>query len=238
MKRLTQLAAPLLASCLFAACVGPDINYGETVTFEIDDVEVGDYIIAAGDQLQVKFQYHQNLDIAMTVRPDGKISMPFAEEVQASGKTVAELDAELEKRVGENLKDGDLAVVVAGFTKQRIYVAGEVTRPGQFDLIEGMTAQRAIAAAGWIRITAAEDSVVVLRVLGKNKAQAFKIDLSEDALIANDVELKPYDIVYVPRSSIAKVGDWVDLYLERTVPSWVRSVIVATAIRQTNTALQ
>ena len=227
--RVTTVAALLLAP----ACVGPDLDYGETATFEIDEAELGPYRIAAGDQLQIMFAYHQQLNLQLNVRPDGMVSMPFAEEILAAGKTVEELDTDLQSEVGKHLRDPELAIVVTNYSRQRIYVAGEVRRPGEVTLIPGMSLQQAIAKTGWFLPGAADDSVVIIRALGPGKRVATKIDCSEEALIAYDQELQPFDMVYVPKTTIARISEWVDEYLNKPVPQWFKSFGVAVAIRET-----
>src|SRR5262245_22064563 len=79
----TALIALLGLGAVATGCVGPDIDYGEVRTFEVERLEEGPYLIAAGDGLSIQFLYHPERNAAVQVRTDGKFSMPFAEEVQA-----------------------------------------------------------------------------------------------------------------------------------------------------------
>ncbi|MEM7200741.1 MAG: polysaccharide biosynthesis/export family protein [Planctomycetota bacterium] len=215
---LVLLAA---AAAMASACVGPDIEYGEVATVMLNQANPGGYRLSAGDQLQVNFAYHPERNIGITVRPDGKVSMPFAEEVQAAGRTIEDLDQDLTERVSQRLKNADLTVLVQNFARQRVYVGGEVTRPGERPLVPGETVYQAIAASGWFRDEAAQDSVVLVRATKEGERQALKLDFSEDALLAMDVELQPFDIIYVPKTSIARVGVWVEQYINRILPRGV-----------------
>ncbi len=200
------------------ACVGPDIDYGEVRTVEVTEANPGGYRLTAGDEIQVVYTYNPEHNIKLTVRPDGRISMPFAEEVVAAGRTIPELDADLTERVRQHLQSSDLSVVVTAYARQKVYIGGEVARPGEVPLIPGMTVFQAIAHNGWFRETAAWDSVVLVRHSEPGVRKAMKIDFSEEALIAHDVELQPFDIVYVPKTSIARVNVWVDQYINQVIP--------------------
>ena len=224
----------LPAALLSGACVGPDIEFGEVRTFEVERPEMRPYLVAAGDRLGVTFSYHPERNTTVTVRPDGRFSMPFAEEVPAAGLTLPELDAELTKLIEKHLRDADLTIVPMQQAQQRVFVAGEIARPGQVDLIPGMSMHQALTSAGWFRDTAATDSVILVRTLAPGKRQAVKIDCSEEALIAFDTELQRFDMIYVPKSPIARVGEWIESYMNRTTPRWFQSVAQVIAIREYN----
>ena len=217
-----------------AACVGPDIDYGEIRTFDVERLETVPYRIAEGDGLTIRFTYHPERTTSVKVRPDGILSIPLAEEIQAAGLTVAELDAEITKKVDEHLNDPDLTVVVDAVAQERVYLAGEVRTPGEIKLIPGMSLHQALASAGWLTADAADDSVVVIRTIEPGKRQAVKIDCSEGALIAADLELQRFDIIYVPQTSIARFGEWVDNYLNKTAPRWLQQIGTVSVIRNTN----
>lgn len=218
----STLLCSLALCALFGACVGPDIDYGEIRSVEVMEANPGGYRLSSGDQIEVVFAYHPERNINLTVRPDGKISMPFAEEVVAAGRTIAELDAELTAEVsGNGLRDAELSIVIRNYARQRVYVGGEVARPGERPLIPGETVYQAVAASGWFTNSAADDSVVLIRQAGPGTRQAMKFNFSEAALIAADVQLQPFDIIYVPRTSIARVGVWIDEHINKILPRGV-----------------
>ena len=128
----------------------------------------------------------------------------------------------------------DLTVVVDAVAQERVYLAGEVRTPGEITLIPGMSLHQALASAGWLTADAADDSVVVIRTIEPGKRQAVKIDCSEGALIAADLELQRFDIIYVPQTSIARFGEWVDNYLNKTAPRWLQQIGTVSVIRNTN----
>lgn len=232
MNSPTRALLPLVLA--FTACVGPDLGYAEVRTFEVERLDVVPYRIAEGDGLEIKFTYHPERNTAVTVRPDGKLSIPLAEEVQAAGLTVEELDAEITNKVDEHLNDSDLTVVVAMVAQERVFLAGEVRNPGEIRLIPGMSLHQALASVGWLTPDAADDSIVVIRTLEPGKRQAVRIDCSENALIAADLQLQRFDIVYVPQTTIARFGEWVDNYLNKTTPRWLQTIGTVSVIRNTN----
>ncbi len=219
--KLTRVLLSVLPFLGGVACVGPDIDYGEIRSVEVMEANPGGYRLSAGDQIEVVFAYHPERSIPLTVRPDGKVSMPFAEEILAAGRTIPELDAALTEEVAKNLKNPDLAVVMRAYARQRVYVGGEVQRPSERPLIPGETVYQAIAASGWFLPTAAQDSVVLIRQAGPDVRQAMKFDFSEEALVAADVQLQPFDVIYVPPTTIARVGEWIEQHINNILPRGV-----------------
>jgi len=176
------------------------------------------YVIQPGDSLDVKFFYNPELNESVTVRPDGKISLQLVDEVQASGLTPAELDEILTKRYSHELKKPAIAVIMRSFTRQRVYVGGEVNRQGIIDLTTGMTALQAVIDAGGFKETALPEGAIIIRKGPDKRPVPLRADLHK-ALYGKSPEsripLKPYDIVFVPKSAIAKANKFVNQYIER-----------------------
>ncbi len=89
-----------------------------------------EYRIQVGDLLDIKFFYNPELNEQVTVRPDGRISLMLATEVMAAGVTPGELTEQLRKKYATVIKTPEIAVIVRSFNAQRVYVDGEVGRPG------------------------------------------------------------------------------------------------------------
>ncbi len=122
-----------------------------------------DYRIQPGDEMDIKFFFNPELSEAVIVRPDGKISLPLVDDVQAAGLTPSELDALLTQAYARELRKPMITVIVKTFTGQRVYVGGEVGKPGVFELTAGMTALRAVFAAEGFLDTAKPEAVIVIR---------------------------------------------------------------------------
>jgi len=114
-----------------------------------------------------------------------------------------------------------VTVIVKEFSGQKIYVGGEVNSPGIIPLSGKLTSLQAILQAGGFKNTAELKSVVILRNQGTEDPLFMTINLKEDLSTAahqNDILLKPYDIVFVPKTTIAKMNQFVDQYIEKLIP--------------------
>jgi polysaccharide export outer membrane protein len=100
-----------------------------------------------------------------------------------------------------------------------VYVGGEVARPGLVPLTGGMTILAAIFQAGGFRETAKTNSVVLVRNSGHGTALGRKLKLNDALILDAQTRLQPFDLVFVPKSKIAKVDKWVDQYLKQTNPA-------------------
>jgi len=179
---------------------------------------VGEYGIGAGDQLSIKFFYTSDLNEDIVVRPDGRISLQLVGDVEAAGSTPTELANRLIEKYAAFLKQPSVAVMVRGFASQRAFVGGEVKNPSMVPVDGRTTLADAVIQAGGTLDTAAVSSVILLRK-GDAGREAYRVDLGAglDGQAPLPV-LRPYDVVYVPKSFIAKVGMYVDLYINRLIP--------------------
>ena len=198
------------------------------------------YVIGAGDELEIKFPYHQGYDQAVKVRPDGKISLNLVKTIQAEGKTPEELEIELNQRYQAFLKRPDLVVIVRNFASNRVFVGetsvpagledlrpvvivrsfsppqlfvgGEVARPGVLAYRSNMTLLSSIIESGGTKPGAQIATVLVLRRTGPAQAVVVRRDLRPDqqGSDTNDIYLEPFDIVFVPKTPIAQVGEFME----------------------------
>lgn len=208
----------LVLFCLFA-CAGPRAPGVSSMGLSARTVQP-EYRLNPGDIIDVKFFYNPELNETIMVRPDGKISLQLANEVMAAGLTPEELRKALGTRYAKEINRPEISVIVRSFSMQRVYVDGEVFRPGMLPLAGPVTIHQAITAAGGFRETARRTDVIVIRQV-QGKPVPLKVNM-EDVLKnedpSQDVLLAPFDIVYVPRSNIAEVNKFVDLYIRRNIP--------------------
>jgi len=179
------------------------------------------YIIKPGDKLDVKFYYNNTLNESVTVLPDGRFSLQLIQDVQAASLTTRELTAVLKKKYAPYLVDPEISVIVRSFDPLKIFVDGEVGKPGMVNKGQYMTIMQAIASAGGLRDTAHGNDVLVIRRNYLNKPFIITVDLDsvrDGTDVGQDIALKPYDIVYVPKSAIANVNTWVDQYIRKNIP--------------------
>ena len=167
--------------------------------------------------MNIKFFYNPELNETVTVRPDGKISLQLVDEVQAAGLKPSQLDDELTKKYAQELKKPAITVIVNSFGGQRIYVGGEVNRQGLLTLAGAMTPLQAVLNAGGFMETANPASAIIIRKGPGNKPVPIRMNL-DDAMEGKTGSavflLQPDDIVYVPKSAIAKANKFVNQYIE------------------------
>jgi polysaccharide biosynthesis/export protein len=159
----------------------------------------GAYRIGKEDVLEVVVYREPELSRVVPVRPDGRISLPLAGEVEAAGKTPTELQEGLVKMLSPYVHDATVSVLVREINASKVFVLGEVVHPGGFPLRGPMSVVQAIAVAGG-RTPYAGDRVVWLRQ--KGDARTEKATLSFDDLVKGEVSgallLRNGDVLYVP----------------------------------------
>ena len=127
-------------------------------------VKVGkDYVIGADDVLDVSVWKEQELTRTLQVRPDGKISMPLLGDLQAAGLTPGELAQSVGDKLKKYLTAPQVTVILTQINSQRVYVTGEVARPGAYPVLPGMTVLQAISSAGGLTPFANGKKIFIMR---------------------------------------------------------------------------
>ena len=182
--------------------------------------EQGEYELRIGDVLDVKFFDSPSLNENVIVRPDGRISLQLIGDVDALGHTPESLRQHLVERYMGILRSPQIAVIVRQFTRGKVYVGGEVTKPGEISLAGTLTALQAVLMSGGFTHGAEERSVVILRNREGEPTRFMTVNLREqlDRVRYTDVTLEPSDIVYVPQTHIAQVAEFFDQYINRIIP--------------------
>jgi polysaccharide export outer membrane protein len=121
------------------------------------------YRIGAEDMLQISVWKNEMLSRTVPVRPDGKISLPLVNDVQAAGLTALELREVLTRKLAEYIPSPEVSVIVSEIRSFKISVIGEVARPGRFELKSGATVLDVLALAGGFTQFASRSRIVVLR---------------------------------------------------------------------------
>jgi protein involved in polysaccharide export with SLBB domain len=222
----------LLTASLFAllSCQSPppisavkhEEPAGQAISSPPEDVRV---TLAPGDSIEVKFFYTPELNETQAVRPDGNIALLLAGEVKAEGKTPAELQEELAKRYALHLRNPQVTVVVRSLEGRRVFVGGEVKTPGVIPMPGPLTAMEAIIQAGGFNMAAAEvENVVIIRFKERQRL-GYMLNMKE-ALAGGDYQpfyLESRDIVYVPRTKIAELNQWIEQHITKMIPqiNWI-----------------
>jgi polysaccharide export outer membrane protein len=158
-----------------------------------------DYIIGADDMLHVSVWKEPDLTNTLPVRPDGKISLPLLNDVQAAGMTPMQLANSVSEKLKKYLSDPRVTVVVTQMNSQRIFVLGEVLHSGAMTLFPNMTVLQALASAGFTQFANTKGIYLLRNEGGKqqkipfNYKQVVKGEAMEQNLI-----LKPGDTIVVP----------------------------------------
>ena len=158
-----------------------------------------DYVIGADDTLHISVWKEPDLTNTLPVRPDGKISMPLLNDVQAAGLTPMQLADSLTEKLKKYLADPRVTVVITQMNSQRVYVLGEVLHSGALPLLPNMTVLQALATAGFTQFANTKNIYVLRTVNGKQQKMAFnyKQAMRGDA-VAQNISLKPGDTIVVP----------------------------------------
>lgn len=191
----TRLAWALLGATL--ACAGPQPPPPE---FQAAPKE-GVYVIGTGDRLRVDVWQNDKLSLTeVPVRPDGKITMPLIDDVQAAGLTTDELKAVITQEVSEFIQNPTVTVVLLAPLSKRAFVLGEVRNPGVVSLGAEMRVLEAITSVGGFSTFADKSGVRVIRYVDGRELD-YRFDY--DAYVAGkapgtNVVLRPGDTVLVP----------------------------------------
>ena len=168
-----------------------------------------DYIIGPEDVLEITVWRNVDLSKVVTVRPDGKVSLPLIGDVVAVGKSAGQLAELIAARLKEFKENPQVSIVVQQVNSYAIYVMGEIARPGKFPLKSKTTLLQAITLAGGFTANAARNKLVVFR-FGDKGQKDIKIKASYDDIILRDgspqnIELKPGDTIVVPSETMVLV---------------------------------
>jgi polysaccharide export outer membrane protein len=158
-----------------------------------------DYVIGVEDVLNVVFWRDKDLSAEVVVRPDGKISLPMLNDVPAAGMTAEQLAAEVQKVATKFVRDPGATVIVKEVRSRKLYVVGEVSRPGMFPLAADMNVLQAIAAAGGFLEGANRSNVVIVRnENGEERRYKFNYDdVVRGKNVKQNIRLLPGDTILV-----------------------------------------
>lgn len=158
------------------------------------------YRIGAQDVLRIDVWREDQLTRTVPVRPDGKITLPLLNDVQAVGLTPMELAAAIRDELKKYITNPQVTVSVTEINSRRMYVSGEVNKPGTYQLLPHMTVLQALSGSGGFTAFARIKNIYVLR---SESGKPVKIPFNYKQAIAGknpeqNIELQPGDVVVVP----------------------------------------
>ncbi len=183
------------------------------------------YRIEGGDVVGIHFFYNEELNTKAQVRPDGKISLPLIGEAEIAGSTIEELTGRLTDQYKGKLREPAITIQIEGFANRRVFVGGEVTRPGVLALVGKQTLMGAIYEAGGMTRAAKRNEVTVFRRADTGGVQQFHLAVGKlgsrgsNPSPAMEFQLRPLDIVVVHESGIARANRFVDQYMRQMSPA-------------------
>lgn len=161
------------------------------------------YVVGAGDTLNIIVWRNPELSLSVPVRPDGKLSTPLVDELVVQGKTSVEIARDVEKALSKFVRDPVVTVIVTGFVgpySEQVRVVGEAAKPQFLPYKQKMTLLDVIIAVGGLTDFADGNSAVIFRASEGDKRYTVRIkDLIKRGDISANVEMKPGDVLIIPQ---------------------------------------
>jgi polysaccharide biosynthesis/export protein len=201
----TRLAATLIASIVLAACSGMSVA-PNTQPAGASNEEQSNYIIGPTDGLNIFVWRQPELSSPVIVRPDGKISIPLIDDMEAAGKTPTQLAKDIGEKLSEFLQDPKVTVLVTNFVgpfDRQIRVVGEAARPQTIPFRRNMSVLDVMIQVGGLTEFAAGNRAVIVRKDDKGKQISYRVyldDLLKDGDVAANAYVLPGDILIIPQS--------------------------------------
>jgi polysaccharide export outer membrane protein len=163
-------------------------------------VPPADYVIGTDDVLTVVVWREKDLSTEVKVRPDGMVSLPLVNDVKAAGLTPEEFRKDLTQRVSGFVADPSVTVMVREINSRKVFITGEVAKPGPYPLTAPTTVLQLIVQAGGLNEYADAKNIGVLRTVdGKVTRLRFNYkDVARGRGLEQNILLKPGDTVIVP----------------------------------------
>jgi len=192
-QRAEWLKSAILAASLLVLAIWPSVH--------AQDPAIAPYTINPGDVLSVSVWKEEDLQRQVLVRPDGAFSFPLAGEIQATDQSVEDVRNELVKRLSDYIPDPVVTVATESIQGNRVYVIGQVNRPGEFIASARIDVVQALSIAGGFTPFAQKNDVRILR----RRADGVLDDLSfrygeveKGRNLGQNLILEPGDVIIVP----------------------------------------
>ncbi len=200
-----KLVALLSISGVLASCASGRPAFNAADIPEIAAATPEDYSIGPGDSLQIFVWDHQDLSTGVQVRPDGKISTPLVEDLQAAGRTPTQLARDIEGALSEYVRTPVVTVIMQGFVGEQalqVRVVGQAASPQALQYRQGMTVLDVMIQVGGLSEFAAGNRAKIVRrsASGESEIKVRLENLINDGDISENVEMRPGDILVIPQS--------------------------------------
>lgn len=193
----------------------PNIGYA---TWSDDEP---DYRFYPGDQIELRVPSAPELNKTLVVQPDGRISAPLVGPIMVADRSTQQVEESLSQAYASQLIHPQVEVSLTAATPLKVFVGGEVDKPGVYDMPGPIDALQAIIEAGGFKTSAQRGKVVLIRRGLGGQAMMRVVDLRQGASDPSRVDVAPlrrFDVIYVPRTSISEVGIWMQQYMRDALP--------------------
>jgi len=244
---LHQGAAVALSAALMAGCAAP-VEYAAPALPARDVAPalyvppvVTAYRLQVGDSLSLRSYFDAQLNQEALVRPDGRISVLLVGDLLAAGLTPEQLAGAVRERYKRVVGDTDVTATLTRSAGMSVYLSGEVRTPSMLPIDGNLTLMQAMARVGGTLVSANTSNVLLIRNQDDGTLLVSKVDMEQ--ILQNrspDVYLQPRDVIHIPKSQIAQVGQFVDQYINAIVPRAVQLQLgwVTTRVTNENPAVQ
>lgn len=167
-----------------------------------------EFVLGYGDIIDITVWKREDLSKRILIGPSGVISYPFLGNLKVTGLTIHQLRDKIISTLAEYFKNPVVTVNITSNQSQKVFVLGEVRRPGVFQMAGPTFALEAISMAGGFTLDANENDVLLIRGAKENQPKPRLLDLMaslEDGDIAQNAYLQPGDVLYIPTTTIASV---------------------------------
>ena len=206
-----HLLIALASTGALTACSGVAGLGGSAQTPDFPDIAFADwsdaepeYLVYPGDELDIQTPTAPELNRAVRVGPDGRITMPLVGQVMAADRSLPELEASLAEAYASQLRHPMVEVTLTQAGPMKVWVDGEVRTPGVYDMPGDIEAWQAVIMAGGFLPTARRGQVALIRRGPGNVRMMRVVDLSGPNTTA--VALRRSDILYAPRTTLAELA--------------------------------
>ncbi|HTV09630.1 MAG TPA: polysaccharide biosynthesis/export family protein [Candidatus Aquilonibacter sp.] len=167
------------------------------------------YQLRRGDSFEIEFTFSPEFNQMVTVEPDGYITLKSAGTIHVEGLTIPKLTAEIEQKYAGTLHDPVVTIDLKDIEKPYFIAAGQVGKPGKYDLRSDLTLTEGVAIAGGFTEASKHSQVVLYRPGPNGVTEARLVDAKKmlrSHNLAEDIHLQPGDMIYVPQNRISKIS--------------------------------
>jgi polysaccharide export outer membrane protein len=199
-KALTVAAALAGAAILGGCATGRSMSAPVATAAPVQD-----YLIGPGDAVSINVWRNPEVSMSVPVRPDGKITTPLVEDLEASGKTASQLARDIETALGKYIQQPVVTVIVTGFVgtySEQIRVIGQAAKPQSLPYRRDMSVMDVMIAVGGLTDFASGNKASIIRTIdGKTQKLPVRLnDLIKGGDISANIALRPGDVLVIPES--------------------------------------